>query len=61
MDYSNLKGIQECMGASAVYLEAIDPETSVERKEEIREELLKYCKHDTEVMVRLVHFFEKKQ
>ncbi len=57
MDYAKLEGIQEGMGASVAYLEAIDPETSAERKEEIREELLKYCKHDTEAMVRLVAFF----
>jgi hypothetical protein len=59
MDYANLEGIQEGMAASAAYLEAVDPETSAARKEEIREELLKYCKHDTEAMVRLVAFFAK--
>jgi hypothetical protein len=59
MDYAKLEGIQEGMGASAAYLEAIDPETSTARKEEIREELLMYCKHDTEAMVRLVGFFAK--
>jgi signal transduction histidine kinase len=58
MDYAQLEGIQEGMGASLAYLEAIDPETSAERKEEIRKNLSKYCKHDTEAMVRLVHFFE---
>ena len=57
MDYSQLDGVQEGMGASSAYLEAIDSETSAERKEEIREELLQYCKHDTEAMVRLVEFF----
>ena len=57
MDYAQLEGIQEGMAASAAYLKAIDPSTSNERKEEIREELLKYCKHDTEAMVRLVEFF----
>ena len=56
-----LEGIQEGMGASVAYLEAIDPETSAERKEQIREELLKYCKHDTEAMVRLVAFFSKSE
>ncbi len=58
MDYAQLEGIQEGMGASLAYLEAIDPQTSAERKEEIRKNLLKYCKHDTEAMVRLVHFFQ---
>ena len=52
MDYSQLEGIQEGMAASAAYLEAIDPSASDERKEEIRKELLQYCKHDTEAMVR---------
>jgi hypothetical protein len=59
MDYAKLEGIQEGMGASLAYLEAINPETSTARKAEIREELLKYCKHDTEAMVRLVGFFSK--
>jgi hypothetical protein len=57
MDYAKLEGIQEGMGASSAYIEAIDSQTSAERKEQIREELLKYCKHDTEAMVRLVAFF----
>jgi hypothetical protein len=57
MDYSLLEGIQEGTGASRAYLEAIHPDTSAERREEIRRSLLKYCKHDTEAMVRLVRFF----
>lgn len=57
MDYSRLEGIQEGTAASAAYLEAIKPSTSLQRKEEIRRDLLKYCKHDTEAMVRLVAFF----
>ena len=57
MDYAVLEGIQEGTQASAAYLEAIDPKTSAERNEEIRRDLLKYCKHDTEAMVRLVQFF----
>jgi hypothetical protein len=59
MDYALLEGIAEGTEASAAYVEAIHPDTSVERKEEIRLSLLKYCKHDTEAMVRLVHFFER--
>ena len=57
MDYEKLEGIQEGNAASAAYLEAIGPQTTPERKEQIREELLKYCMHDTEAMVRLVQFF----
>lgn len=59
MDYALLEGIAEGTEASAAYVEAIHPDTSAERKEEIRLSLLKYCKHDTEAMVRLVHFFEQ--
>ena len=59
MDYAQLEGIQEGTGASLAYLEAIDPKTSKERKEVIRKNLLKYCKHDTEAMVRLVRFFAR--
>jgi len=57
MDYAQLEGIQEGTGASLAYLEAIDPETGAKRKEVTRKNLLKYCKHDTEAMVKLVHFF----
>jgi hypothetical protein len=57
MDYALLEGIQEGTGASAAYLEAIHPETTPARKESLRAELLKYCRHDTEAMVRLVRFF----
>jgi len=59
MDYGLLEGIQEGTEASSAYLEAIDPATSAERKEEIRVKLLKYCRHDTEAMVRLVKFFSE--
>jgi len=57
MDYAKLEGIQLGTEASSAYLEAIHPETLGQRKEEIRMNLLKYCKHDTEAMVKLVAFF----
>ena len=59
MDYAKLEGIAEGTEASSAYLEAIHHETSAQRKELIRKDLLKYCKHDTQAMVRLVHFFAK--
>jgi len=58
MDYAALNGIQEGTEASAAYMEAIDPDIPADRKELLRRDLLKYCRHDTEAMVRLVHFFE---
>ena len=57
MDYAALQGIQEGTEASAAYLEAIAPATSPQRKQALRHELLTYCRHDTEAMVRLMQFF----
>jgi len=59
MQYSELEGIQEGTAASEGYLEAISPGTSPERKIELKEQLLRYCKFDTEAMVRLVEFLSK--
>jgi len=57
MDYGALEGIQEGTEASAAYLQAIDPATPPESKDSLRAALLRYCRHDTEAMVRLVRFF----
>jgi len=57
MLYSDLEGIQEGMGASEGYLEAISSETSPERQDELEKQLLRYCKFDTEAMVEIVQFF----
>jgi CRISPR/Cas system-associated exonuclease Cas4 (RecB family) len=59
LDYADLEGINEGMAASNGYLEAIDPNTSPERKEQLREELLRYCKLDTEAMVEVVRHLER--
>lgn len=59
MQYSELEGIQEGTEASKGYLEAIDPATSVARKAELKDQLLRYCKFDTEVMLRLVQFLRQ--
>ena len=56
MRYSELSGIQEGTAASEGFLEAIDLATSGERKQELGEQLLRYCKFDTEAMVRLLEF-----
>jgi len=57
MDYAALEGIREGTEAAAAYLEAIHPSTPVERRQILRSNLLTYCRHDTEAMVRLVRFF----
>jgi hypothetical protein len=59
MDYAELDGIKEGMAASDGFIEAIAPGTTPERKAELEEQLLRYCKHDTEAMVEIVRFFEQ--
>ena len=57
MDYGALEGINEGTAASEGYLEAIRPDTSAERKAELEEQLLRYCRFDTEAMVEIVKYF----
>jgi len=57
MNYSTLEGIKEGTAASDGFLAAIDPETDMVRKMELEEQLLRYCKFDTEAMVEIVRFF----
>ena len=56
MQYTELEGIQEGTAASEGYLEAIQADTTAQRKMELKDQLLRYCKFDTEAMVRLVQF-----
>jgi hypothetical protein len=56
MDYANLEGVKEGTGASDGFIEAINPETSAERKAELEKQLLRYCRFDTEAMVEIVRF-----
>lgn len=58
MDYANLDGINEGTGASDGFIEAINPQTSAERKAELKEQLLRYCRFDTEAMAAIVGFLE---
>ncbi len=57
MNYAELDGIHEGMGASEGFLEAINADTSPARKTELEEQLLRYCKFDTEAMVKILRFF----
>ena len=56
LDYQSLEGINVGTAASEGYLEAIHPETAAERKAELEEQLLRYCRFDTEAMVEIVRF-----
>ena len=57
MNYANLAGIQEGTAASEGFIEAINPATDFSRKAELEEQLLRYCRFDTEAMVAIVRFF----
>jgi len=56
-EYKELKGIQEGTQASEGYLEAIDPATPAPRKAELKQQLLDYCRIDTDALRLLVRFF----
>jgi len=57
LSYSDLD-VQHGMAAVDAYKEAISPETTPERKETIRGQLLKYCELDTLATVKIWHFFK---
>jgi hypothetical protein len=59
MDYEKLEGIREGTAASDGFIEAIQTETSPERKAELDEQLRRYCRFDTEAMVEIVKFFTR--
>jgi hypothetical protein len=51
LGYQKLEGVQDGGMAMEAYLEAIQPGTSATRREEIRAQLLEYCKLDTYAMI----------
>ena len=53
LSYTALDGVKDGEMAMDAYLEAIHAETSVERKAQIEQQLLAYCRLDTYAMVRL--------
>jgi hypothetical protein len=59
MDYAQLDGIQEGTAASDGFIEAIQPDVSVERKAELNEQLRRYCRFDTEAMAEIVRFLTR--
>jgi hypothetical protein len=61
LNYSELDGVQDGGMAMDAFSEAIDKETSSERKQEIEYQLKKYCELDTFAMVRLWEFFSGKK
>lgn len=55
--YDELDGVQDGNMAMHAFLEAIYSETDHERKQELKNQLIKYCELDTFAMVRLWQFF----
>lgn len=55
--YDTLQGVQDGGMAMAAYLEAISPATTMAKRDQIEQQLLKYCALDTFAMVRLWQFF----
>lgn len=55
--YDALDGVQDGSMAMQAFLEAIHPDATVERKNQIEQQLLAYCKLDTYAMVRLWQVF----
>ena len=55
--YSALDGVQDGGAAMEAFMEATSVDTSVARKEELRTQLLAYCRLDTYAMVRLWQVF----
>ena len=53
LSYAALDGVQNGNMAQTAYQEAIVPETTGERKAQIKEQLHEYCKLDTLAMVRI--------
>ncbi len=53
LDYGALEGVHHGGEAQQAYLEAVAPDTASERREEIRRQLLDYCKLDTLALVRI--------
>jgi hypothetical protein len=51
--YDQLSGVQDGEMAMQAYLEAVDPLTTSERKQEIRTQLVSYCALDTLAMVKI--------
>lgn len=52
LDYSDLE-VSDGMQASAAYAEMVQRETPADRRSQLRDNLLAYCKRDTEAEVRL--------
>ena len=58
INYKELGEVNEGMAAANFFLEAVHPETTPERKADLKAKLLKYCWVDTAAMVEIVRFLQ---
>lgn len=60
LDYEELDEVQEGTGAQVAYLHAcFEPNTSQERRLDLRDKLLQYCAQDTWAMVEIAFFLQR--
>jgi hypothetical protein len=59
LNYNDLDGVHDGGEAQLAYIEAIQTESSSERRRLIERQMLEYCKLDTLALVKLVEFFQK--
>ena len=57
LDHALLEEVQDGLSAQAAYHEAIDPETTEERRAALRRSLLEYCALDSLALVRVARRF----
>jgi predicted RecB family nuclease len=53
LSYATLPGIRDGGGAMDAYLELVDPDSDPSRQADLREQLIRYCRHDTLAMFRM--------
>ena len=56
LDYGELDEVQDGTGAQTAFLEAIHPEITIKRRQNLEQKMLKYCEMDSMAMVKLVIF-----
>lgn len=58
-DYEQLEGVQDGTMAMDAFLEAVNPKTPLARKDEVREQLERYCELDTLAMIEVWRFLHQ--
>ena len=59
LSYEGLDIVSVGTDAEIAFLEMIDPDTDEDRRHDLENALLRYCKLDTLAMVKLAHFLER--